>query len=330
MLFKARQPIFQWSNLKKRGFHIDEFLYLYMLLHGFTRHEATVQGVTLHWLQKVATNSPKKWVILVHGIASTSSHWGRTAIDLVNRGYSVIALDSPFHGRSEDPFDLDMKERPRCTPEYFFSLFSEWMTKIAPTITQGPYGLVGNSLGGGMCLRFAIEHPELVKDLMLISPAGGFESRQQWEEFRKNLQFVEYTKQTPEATSRAKDKHRAKNYIERIYHRPPVYTFAIAGPFMKAMSEGGLREMVALSDFETAALFPEREKITLAMPTLMIWGKSEKLFPRTHLVNFKKRLATKAPATIVYDEPEGVGHVPLLEQPKWLSERLVRFMITRE
>lgn len=321
--FKSRKPVFQWNQLKKRGFHIDEFLFIHMLLHGFTRHEATVQGVTLHWVQKASKDPQKKWVILVHGIASTSSHWGRTAIDLVNRGYSVIALDSPFHGRSDDPFDLEMEERPTCTPEYFFSLFSEWMTKVAPTITQGSYSLVGNSLGGGMCLRFAHEHPEWVNSLMLISPAGGFESKHQWEEFRKELQFVERSAQAPDASE---DQRRAKNYIERIYHKPPVYTFALARPFMKAMSEGGLREMVALSNFETAALFPKKERLTLEMPTLMIWGKSEKLFPRTHLENFKKCLHAKAPATVVFDEPEGVGHVPLIEQPLWLSERLAQFM----
>lgn len=316
--FKAQQPVFQWKQMKKRGFHLDEFLYAFMLLNGFTRHEAQVQGVTLHWLQKspkkAVKKAPKKWVVLVHGIASTSSHWAHTAIDLVNRGYSVLIPDLPCHGRSEDPLDLDLKGSKKCTPDYFFGLFTEWMTLIAPKITKGRYHLVGNSLGGGMCLRFALEHPEILKSLALISPAGGFESKKQWEEFRKDLQF-----------EGPKDIGRARHYIERIYHKPPVYTFALAKPFMKAMSQGGLREMVALSDFENASIVSaEKGPRTLQVPTLIIWGKSEKLFPYSHLENFKKHL--NAEASIEFEEPEGIGHVPQLEKPRWLNERLARFL----
>lgn len=312
--FKARSAVFQWDQLKKRGFHLDEFLFAYLLVNGFTRHEAKVQGVTLHWLQKSSQN-PKKWVILVHGIASTSSHWTHTAIDLVKRGYSVIALDLPCHGRSADPHDLDSPKRPKaCTPDYFFGLFSEWMSEVAPKITGSPYHLVGNSLGGGMCLRFALESPEVLKSLMLISPAGGFESKQQWEDFRENLQF-----------KTSKDLARARDYIERIYHRPPIYTFALAKPFMKAMSEGGLQEMVALSNYENAAIISAEKGLrTLEMPTLIIWGKSEKLFPRTHLENFKKHL--KSSASLAFEEPAGIGHVPQLEKPRWLNERIDRFL----
>lgn len=323
--------------MKKRGFHIDEFLYAHLLLNGFTRHEAKVQGITLHWLQKSpkssSKNSKKKWVILIHGIASTSSHWGRTAIDLVKRGYSVLALDLPCHGRSADPFDLDLKERTTCTPEYFFSLFTDWMTKIAPEITADRYHLVGNSLGGGMCLRFALEYPDFLKNLVLISPAGGFESKKQWDSFRKEMEF---NRKPPKKINETSDHARARNYIERIYHKPPIYTFALTRPFVKALSGGGLREMVALSEFDSASLFSENNVRTLEVSTLIIWGKSEKLFPYSHLENFKKRLKVKAPRsrtgvdvlTITIEEPEGVGHVPQLEQPLWLSHRLDSFIQT--
>jgi pimeloyl-ACP methyl ester carboxylesterase len=69
-----------------------------------------------------------------------------------------------------------------------------------------------------------------------------------------------------------------------------------------------------------AFLSPEALK-RIAAPTLLLWGKSEKLLPFESVQYFREHLPAQAKIEIV----EGFGHVPQLERPGELVRRLIRF-----
>ena len=50
---------------------------------------------------------------------------------------------------------------------------------------------------------------------------------------------------------------------------------------------------------------------------LLVWGKSERFLPRSHLAWFRENL----PGHAVIEEPDGIGHVP----PARIAGRILRF-----
>jgi pimeloyl-ACP methyl ester carboxylesterase len=57
------------------------------------------------------------------------------------------------------------------------------------------------------------------------------------------------------------------------------------------------------------------------VPTLLLWGSSEKLLPAEMLAYYRAHLPASARIEVV----EGVGHVPQMERPRDTVRRLVAF-----
>lgn len=100
-------------------------------------------------------------IVLVHGLATTREIWRRVAPSLA-RSRSVAAIDVPGFGAS-DPAGRGFE-----------------LTAVAQRIRDGlarsgvaePYHLVGHSMGAAIALTLAAAHPEAVRGLVLVSPAG--------------------------------------------------------------------------------------------------------------------------------------------------------------
>ena len=109
-------------------------------------------------LEQVGTGEP---LVLLHGIATDRRIWDLVAGEL-SRARRVVAVDTPGFGQSSPVgpgFDL---------------------RRVADRIVRGmvaqgvstPFDLVGHSLGGGIAIVLAAEHPRLVRRLVLVAPAG--------------------------------------------------------------------------------------------------------------------------------------------------------------
>jgi 2-succinyl-6-hydroxy-2,4-cyclohexadiene-1-carboxylate synthase len=93
-------------------------------------------------------------VVLVHGFTQTSRCWAPFD-DMLDAGYERRCLDAPGHGDAAD-LDLDMT----TTASY-----------LAAAGGDGVY--LGYSMGGRMCLRVALDHPDRVRGLVLVSSSPG-------------------------------------------------------------------------------------------------------------------------------------------------------------
>jgi 2-succinyl-6-hydroxy-2,4-cyclohexadiene-1-carboxylate synthase len=93
-------------------------------------------------------------IVLVHGFTQTSRCWSPFA-ELLDDRFEQRALDAPGHGASADTA-LDLPATA---------------THLASAGGEGVY--LGYSMGGRMCLRVALDHPECVRGLVLISASPG-------------------------------------------------------------------------------------------------------------------------------------------------------------
>ncbi|MCX7621017.1 MAG: alpha/beta fold hydrolase [Acidimicrobiales bacterium] len=95
-------------------------------------------------------------LVLVHGFTQNCHCWGPIASDLAN-DHEVVLVDAPGHGQS-----------PPATPGFLAG------AKSIGTV-GGRATYIGYSMGGRYCLALALERPELVDRLVLISASPGIE-----------------------------------------------------------------------------------------------------------------------------------------------------------
>ncbi len=57
------------------------------------------------------------------------------------------------------------------------------------------------------------------------------------------------------------------------------------------------------------------------MPVLLLWGKDERILPRDHLEFFRRHL----PEHARFEEPEGFGHAPYLDDVDAVARRILSF-----
>jgi pimeloyl-ACP methyl ester carboxylesterase len=63
------------------------------------------------------------------------------------------------------------------------------------------------------------------------------------------------------------------------------------------------------------------EVAKLSPPTLLVWGRSERLLPKECFQWYEANM----PETVLIETPDGFGHSPHLEIPEKLANRIVRF-----
>jgi pimeloyl-ACP methyl ester carboxylesterase len=98
--------------------------------------------------------------VYVHGLGGSATNWTDLAWQLSGHA-NGIAVDLPGFGRSE----------PAAGFDYSLESHGEALARFLRGLDTGPVHLFGNSMGGAIALRFAAQHPHLVRTLTLVSPA---------------------------------------------------------------------------------------------------------------------------------------------------------------
>lgn len=118
-------------------------------------------GLSLHYAE-CGQGSP---VLFVHGSgpgASGHSNFADNMRAFSRAGFRAIAVDLLGYGDSSKPTDK------RYTLELHVPALKAFVDKL----NLSRVSLVGNSLGGAVSMRFAMDYPELVDRLVLLAPGG--------------------------------------------------------------------------------------------------------------------------------------------------------------
>jgi pimeloyl-ACP methyl ester carboxylesterase len=237
---------------------------------------------------------PLPTVVLLHGLASSGVQLLPLMGEMRRRARRVIVPEAPGHGFSDKPSS-------RLTP----AELEATMTELLDGLLDEPAVVFGNSLGGAVALRYALRRPERVRSLVLASPAGARMSADGWADVRSAF--------------KARSLVETNRFVDRLYHRPPPVTRLLLPDVRRA-----LRRPAVLELFESARdddFFSPDELNTLVPPTLLIWGRSERLLPAEALAWWRAH----APPTMRIDEPEGLAHCPHVDDPRRLADAIVSF-----
>ena len=119
-----------------------------------TRFATVADGTRIAW-DESGTGDP---VLLVHGLGSSRRRWSVLVPALAEAGYRALRLDLRGFGESSPP------ERPSGMDELLSDLEA-----CVEAMQLDRFHLVGHSLGGMLAQRYAVQHPERVRSLVLAS-----------------------------------------------------------------------------------------------------------------------------------------------------------------
>lgn len=101
-------------------------------------------------------------VVLLPAFGTSSFLWRSIAPALAERGYMVYAVDPMGYGESDRPFDGD----------YAVAAQAEYLRAVLGALRIERATIVGVEIGAGIALRLALDAPELVETLVLVSPVA--------------------------------------------------------------------------------------------------------------------------------------------------------------
>ena len=255
-------------------------------------------------------------VLLVHGMAGSSTTW-RAVMPTLAADYLVLAPDLLGHGESAKPLG-----------DYSLGAYASGLRDLLGTLGIGPVTVVGQSLGGGVAMQVAYQHPELVERLVLVS-SGGLGREVSWILRALTLPGAEYVMPLAFPGFVRDAGNVARRALERIGFRAPHLAElwqAYASLTETDNRRAFVRTLRAVIDPGGQSVSAnDRLYLAAAMPTLIMWGDRDPIIPVAHA--YAAHAAMPGSRLEVF---QGVGHFPQLECPALFVNALVNFIATTD
>jgi pimeloyl-ACP methyl ester carboxylesterase len=245
-------------------------------------------------------------IVLVHGLAGNWQNWLEN-IPRLAAERRVVALDLPGFGASE-PYD----------DEITISNYGRTVDALCDELGLGEVVLVGNSMGGFVGAEVAIQFPERVERLVLVSAVGITIN-----DLRREPVMV-WGRIAMMAGTRGAAERRLAVLRPRLRHL--IFSMIVRHPsrisaeILWEMSLGAGRPafkgaLEAMLDYD----FRDRLE-DIRVPTLIVWGKNDMLVPVEDAAEYERLIPNAR--RVVMDE---TGHVPMVERPRTFNDLLLEF-----
>ena len=251
-------------------------------------------------------------LVLLHALGESALDW-RWVLPALARTHRVYAVDLPGFGYSGEP-----------SAEYSSAFFARFVGAYLDALGLERAALVGNSLGGLVALRLALSEPARVSALSLVASAG----------LGRDVTYALRLPTLPGygevAITWGKTPlgaaQRAWLRVPLLFARPdrvpaewiteqtriaqlPGFTEATISALRAHVDLGGQREVLA------------DQLPHLEMPSLIVWGKRDRVFPYSQAHKAVSRLRQGFLELI----PD-CGHLPQIEQPNRFAAILGQFL----
>jgi len=120
-----------------------------------------IDGVQLHYrIWKPSASHHCDHILLIHGLSGSTFSWRYVVDSLVEKGYSVVAVDLPGFGLSQRKPAVSQSNANRA----------KLMLGLIENIeSKGPWHLVGHSIGGGVVVSMALKKTSGIESIVLVA-----------------------------------------------------------------------------------------------------------------------------------------------------------------
>lgn len=277
-------------------------------MDGFELRRVSIHGHDVGYRMGGAGDA----ILLIHGMAGSSRTWGDVLPALARR-FTVVAPDLLGHGESAKPLG-----------DYSLGAFASGLRDLLGVLGVERATVVGQSLGGGVAMQLAYQHPELCERLVLVG-SGGLGREVSWmlraltlpgAEWVMPVLFPTFVRERGDALGRW------------------LYARGLRAPHMAEM----WRAYASLTEAESRRAFVrtlravvdaggqavsarDRLYLAAAMPTLIVWGDADPIIPVEHAHAAHAAMPRSRLAIF-----PGCGHFPHVEEPHRFAETLTAFV----
>ena len=251
-------------------------------------------------------------IVFVHGLSGSWPNW-LEQLPVFARDHRVIAMDLPGFGYSPMPAET-------ITISFYARILDALLGRLGIDAAT----LVGNSMGGFISAELAINFPQRVERLVLISAAGI--------STHKNMQ-VQRAVPTMQNRERvlAIDTAWVAAQSHTVARRPGLRnaTFGLVtrhpsrlAPALVAEQLKGAGKPGFMQALQTILEYPIEERLPeIACPTLIVWGDEDRLITVRDADVFQRLIPGSR--KVVF---EGTGHMAMLERPAAFNGLLEKFI----
>lgn len=242
-------------------------------------------------------------VLLVHGYPESSWMWRQLLPALAAAGFRAIAPD--LAGFGDSPPD----------PPGTWERHAERLERFRRALGVERAALVVHDWGGLIGLRWACDHPDAVRALVISST--GFFADGRWHGLAEALRRDVDGERMIEGMTRA-------SFGELLQATSPAFDDRAVDEYWKAFGSEerrrGQLELYRSGDFSKLAAY-EGRLAALGVPVLLLWGENDGFAP----VAAGRRLAAELPDARLL-VLEGAGHFVWEDAPERTREEVIAFL----
>jgi abhydrolase domain-containing protein 6 len=265
---------------------------------GLEEKSVRIDNHTIYYLE----GGRGETIVLVHGFTAEKDNWTMFA-KYITPSHQVVALDLPGFGESSR-----IPSESYTVPEQ-----AKRLDHFVTALGLKKFHVAGNSMGGAIVAKYAVDYPEKVLSLGLFDSAGIWDCPEK-SEFGKLL-----------------DKRENPLIVKNVKDYEFVIKFACvkSPPFPKRIIAYLAQKQIAVQDFNEKVwkdisdqaydLGPDLGKIKAK--TLILWGDTDRLLDVSCTQILQKGIADSQ--TVVMKD---CGHIPMLERPKEAASHYLKFL----
>jgi pimeloyl-ACP methyl ester carboxylesterase len=257
-------------------------------------------------------------LLLVHGFGASIGHWRKNIPALAAAGYRVYAIDLLGFGASDKP-----------ALNYTVELWQEQLKDFWAEHIQEPTVLIGNSIGGLLCLMVLANHPEVAAGGVLLNCAGGLNHRPEELNLPLRLVMGTFTRVVssnlvgPFLFNRIRQKSRLRRTLQQVYRDRSAITDELIDLIHAPACDPGAQRVFASVLTAPPGPTPAELLPRVQVPLLVIWGEADPWTPIAGAAIYKK-YTESAPLTFV--SIPNTGHCPHDENPNAVNPAILDWL----
>jgi pimeloyl-ACP methyl ester carboxylesterase len=268
-------------------------------------------GQTIHYRDQGKRDGPV--IVLLHGSNASLQTW-EPLVKRLGADYRIVTLDLPGHGLTGGTPDKD----------YGASGMMAAVDVVAAKLELGRITLGGNSMGGWVAWRYALDHPEHVDALLLLDAAGmplrAGEKRPPSNIGFRILQYRSGRWLATQITPRSLVEESLRGSVEK----QGIVDEAMIDRYWELLRFPGNREATSLrATLDREPAMADRIGAIKA-PTLILFGKRDRLINPTAAQSFHERMPGSEVVLL-----DGIGHLPMEEAPDETAGAIADFLKRR-
>jgi len=266
-----------------------------------------IGGVPVNYVD-VGEQGDHRPIVFVHGLSGQWQNWLENIPRFAERR-RVVALDLPGFGITPMPSE-------QITIDYYGQVVAE----LCDRLDLAPAVLVGNSMGGYVAAEAAIDAPEAVERLMLVSAAGISQHVVPLESALRVGKIMALSMRASTAQRRRQMARPAlRHWILSMVVRHPTRLrpdLAFEGLVKGSGKPGFVDALGACIDYDFRDRLPE-----IGCPTLVVWGRDDAIIPVADADTYVELIPGSR--KLIFED---TGHVAMVERPVAFNDELEEFL----